>query len=373
MNSRKLTVIGGIASLVLAVVLGNMLMNTGDADPLSNSPQVLVSVPVIEGRSDTVQADISFTGRVIPEDRIDVIAEVSGVLLKTGTDFKTGNAFSKGEHLIRIDDREFRTSLMSQRSRFASLISQILPDIRLDYPNEYNAWSDYLNTYSPEKTIRNLPETEDEKFKLFLTSRNVLSEFFAIRQSESRLDKYTINAPFDGVVTRSQISAGTLVRPNQSLGEFIRNDVFEIEASVSVNEIDYIKVGDSVNLQIQRREQNDAVKATIKRINASIDPTTQTVLVYLEVKSGTLLAGEFIRGSIKGRSFRDAMLIPRNIITQDNMIFVVKDSVAHLQPVEVLARLGENIIIRSPGSGSEIINEFRSPVFEGTRVTVLRN
>ncbi len=373
MNTRKLTVIGGIASLILAIILGNLLMNSGNGDEFTDSPEVVVSVPVLSGKSDTVRADIAFTGRVIPEERIDVIAEVSGVLQQTTVSFKTGNAFSKGDILIRIDDREFRRSLMSQRSRFASLISQILPDIRLDYPDEYEKWAYYLSNFSAEESILDLPESNNEKFNLFQTSRNVLSEFFAIRQSESRLEKYTISAPFDGVVNSAQINSGTLVRPNQPLGTFIRNDVFEIEASVSVDEVDYIKLGDAVQLQIQRRNRNEDVSATVKRINASIDPGTQTVLVYLEIQSGDLLAGEFIRGSIKGRAFENAMLIPRSIMSQNNMIFTVRDSVAYLEPVEVLARLGEKLIIRSPGEGVEIINEFRSPVFKGTKVSVLRN
>ena len=43
---------------------------------------------------------------------------------------------------------------------------------------------------------------------------------------EATLDKYTIKAPFNVVVTQSNINPGTLVRNGQKLGEFINTYLY---------------------------------------------------------------------------------------------------------------------------------------------------
>lgn len=371
MTKRQITVVIGILSFVGAVVIGNILSKGKGEQKVNASSPSIINVPVINSSSRDITANITFTGNVIPEDKIDIYAEVSGILLYAPKEFKTGVQFKKGETLVKIDDAEFAQSLRSQRSRFASSLSQVIADISVDYPNEVEEWSAYLNAYDAMKPIEKLPQVSNDKLKLFITGRGIYSDYFAIKQSEERLLKYTIKAPFTGTVTRSNIDRGTLVRANQMLGEYIKSGVYEIEASVPVNEVSYINVGDKVNLEFSDDIKSN-LTATVKRINSSIDSATQTVLVYLSVKSDNLLTGQFVKGNIAGKKFENAMIISRDILVRDNMIFVIKDSVATLQEIDVLARLGDDIIISSIGDDLEIINEFRNPVFEGTKVAGLR-
>ncbi|MFK5857369.1 MAG: efflux RND transporter periplasmic adaptor subunit, partial [Bacteroidota bacterium] len=158
------------------------------------------------------------SGQIRAKNRVDIFAEVNGVLQPTPKDFRTGQVYSKGELFISIDDREFRANLMAQRSEFQSLVTSILPDIKLEFPEEQKKWDNYLNSIVINRSIPNLPETNSRKEKFFVTGRKVFTTYYNIKNLEARLDKYTLRAPYRGIVTESNINPGGLVRSGQKLG-----------------------------------------------------------------------------------------------------------------------------------------------------------
>ncbi len=202
MTTRKISIIIGIVLFAGAILLFNILSSGPAEDEQSFSNTVTaVGVPVIKANPTSISSEIEFTGRVIPEQEVQIFAEVSGILMSGNKPFKSGTSFKKGEIILKVDDREFRQSVMNQRSQFQSLITQILADINLDYPDEYEAWNNYLNKIDVNEELPSLPTSDNAQFNLFLTGRNINSTFFGIKQSEIRLSKYTIRAPYNGVLT----------------------------------------------------------------------------------------------------------------------------------------------------------------------------
>ena len=148
MNTRKITVLAGIGLLVLSIIIGNILGN-GSGDASTATPTLVsVGVPVISSSTDQVTTRITFTGNVIPADKIDIYSEVPGILKDSKHDFKPGTAVIKGDIILQMDDSEFIQSLYAQRSRFASSLSQVIADIAIDYPDEVEGWSSYLSEYA---------------------------------------------------------------------------------------------------------------------------------------------------------------------------------------------------------------------------------
>ena len=368
MNIRKITVVIGIAILAGAIVLGNILSDTGEAEEAAESQNNIINVASILATSSDIESNITFTGTIIPEEKIDIFSEVGGVLTGPSSRFKAGAIYNKGDILIQVDDSEFRQSLNAQRSRFIASITQILADINLDYPTEYEQWSTYVSSSNATDYIEPLPEAKSEKFKLFLTGRNIYSDYFGIKQNENRLSKYTIRAPYDGVVTSSSINVGTLVRVNQNIGEFIKNDSYEIEASINVDDIPFVKVGDNVSVNFTNSAFQSNATAEVVRINSTVNASTQTVLVYLKLNESNVINGAFVEGNISGRTFSNAQRLSSSIFVRDNMIFTIVDSVATLKEVKVIGRFGDSVIIEAIDEKAIIVNEFRDAVFEGTKV-----
>ncbi len=373
MKFRQLSIIIGIALFVGAIFLFRFL-STGPEEVQSNviSTTDGIGVAVQEIQNETITANIEFTGSVIPVNEVQIFAEVQGILIDGDRDFEEGTAFKKGEIILNVDDREQQQLLKSQKSQFQSLLTQILADIKIDYPKEFDRWSDYLNSMDVNEPLAELPSSENRQFKLFLSARNVLTNYYTIKQSEVRLSKYTITAPFDGVVTQALLETGTLVRPNQPMGQFTQTGTYEIEASINASDRFFIKTGDKVSLHLDRDHATN-FEAEVARINARINPTTQTLLIYLKVNSDRLLTGQYVSGSIDGETFENADKIATKALVRNDLAFVVEEDVAVLRSIEILTTEQDSTIVRGLPNGALVIDEFRDASFEGRSVVPVRN
>ncbi|GAB5408948.1 MAG: hypothetical protein BalsKO_13130 [Balneolaceae bacterium] len=50
--------------------------------------------------------------------------------------------------------------MLNQKSQFQSLLTQILADINIDYPKEYELWSSYLSDMDINEELEPLPDSE---------------------------------------------------------------------------------------------------------------------------------------------------------------------------------------------------------------------
>lgn len=373
MKFRQLSIILGIVIFIGAFLLFRFLAaGPDDGEQVRNNQLDGIGVPVIPVNPKAITTNIHFTGSVIPEQEIQIYAEVQGVLSEVGKDFEEGTAFSSGETILKIDDREQVQLVKNLKSQFQSLLTQTLADIKLDYPDEFETWSDYLNDLDIGANIADLPESVDRQFNLFLSGRNIPSSFYNIKQAEVRLSKYKIVAPFNGVITQALLEPGTLVRPNQPLGQFTKVGSYEIEASINAKDRFFINQGDEVSIHIDNDDQTD-YKAEVARINARIDAPTQTLLVYLKVNSNRLLAGQYVTGDISGETFDNAQKIAQKSLVRNNMVFISVNNVALIKEVEILANERDSVIVRGLSVGDLVIDEFRDASFEGTRIVPVQN
>ncbi|MEQ9310587.1 MAG: HlyD family efflux transporter periplasmic adaptor subunit [Balneolaceae bacterium] len=373
MTIRKITILIGFIILAGSIILFNILSKGPNEEvlPLAGA-SISIGVPVIEAKPASISSEIYFTGRVIPKDRLELFAEVTGTLSRGTNSFKAGTKFKKGDTLLKIDDREQKQAVLNQKSQFLSLITQILADINIDYPEEYDAWNSYLNDMDINVDLEPLPTSDNRSFNLFLTGRGINSSYFAIKQSEVRLSKYSISAPYDGVLTESSIDPGTLVRQSQRIGEFIRIGSYEIEASINANDRFFINTGDVVSVILDGNQPNP-ISAKVARINSKIDPSTQTILIYLDANDGNILSGQYVSGIITGKRFSNAQKIASKSLVRNNKVFVSRDSVATILTIEVLAKTRDSLIIQGLELGDLVIDEFRDAAFEGTKVVPLKN
>lgn len=369
MKKRKIIIVVGVALVVAAVFVSQWLAGRNQED--SSEKQVAQSsATVVRTRQidvQDVQSFVDITGRLEPEDKIDIYAEVGGVLLPTEPSFKIGNRFKRGALLVRINDSEAQQNLRAQKSTFSTTLASVVPDLKIDFPDAYETWKDYLLSSDVNDPIRPLPEPSSEQLRLFLGARDVYTQYYNIRQLEEQLDKYRIYAPFAGTLTEANINQGTLVRQGQKLGEFIKADVYEMEAAVRPDELAYIRVGDEVELS--STQSDNAWRGTIARINERVEPNSQTVKVFVRLTGDDLRAGMYLEGRVRGRLYEDAFEIPRDVLVNENRVFIVQDSTAELLTIETLKTSDQTAIVRGLEDGMTLITEDNTEAFAGTKVS----
>ena len=113
---------------------------------------------------------------------------------------------------------------------------------------DISKWKNYINDFDVKKSIKELPTPTSGREQFFYASRNLENQYLSIKSREKNLSKYMIFAPFNGVVTESNINPGALVRNGQKLGEFISPYTYELEAPVPLQEVEFFKPGSVVQL-----------------------------------------------------------------------------------------------------------------------------
>jgi multidrug efflux pump subunit AcrA (membrane-fusion protein) len=365
---RRLGILFGIIFVVGAILIARKMMQEKPAPPRKTEARLTPTVGIVPARVEEVPTTLEVQGELVAFDKIDIFSEVTGALISTSRPFKVGTYFPQGSVLIKVDDSEARLALLAQKSSLMNAITQLMPDLKIDYPESFSQWVDYLDNYDPEASINPLPSPLNDQEKFFIASRNLYTQYYNIKSQEERLAKYTINAPFGGVITQTSINPGAVVRAGQKLGELMNTSNYELQVTVSLSDLKYIKPGNKVSLTSGDIEGEWSGR--IKRVNNQVDPGTQTVKVFISVNGENLREGMYLRGDIEASSIDNAVRIPRDLLIGQEAVYLVRDSVLELMPVQVVKITAENAIVRGLPEGAPLLEELFPNAFDGMKVKV---
>lgn len=355
MNTRKIILsILGIVLIIVSIYAAIAITNSKNT-PKPRPEKVVKTVFVDTVRNGTVEIVVPANGNLRAKQRVELYSEVQGVFRKGSRLFKAGQEYGAGETIIRIDADEYAASVQSAKSGLYNLITSIMPDLRLDYPEVFDKWQEYLNGFDLNQTTPPLPEMASEKEKYFISGRGILTSYYNIKNLEQRLGKYRITAPFHGVLTEALVTEGTLIRAGQKLGEFINTDIYELEVAVSKAYSDLLRVGETVNLVNLERTRTYTGK--VARINGSVDLASQTIKAFIDVKDKDLREGMYLEANLSAKKEEDAIEIDRSLLLDNEQIFVVRDSVLDLIDVKPVYFSDKKVVLKDVPEGMAIISK----------------
>jgi len=357
----------GILLIVVSFFLSKVIIDSKKTfKPKSEKVVKTVFTEVVE--NGTVPIVVSANGNLTAKQRVELYAEVQGVFKRGSKLFKEGQAFRQGETVINIDANEYAASVQSAKSNLFNQLTAVMPDLRLDYPDIYSKWQDYLTNFDMSKSTPALPELNTEKEKFFISGRGILTSYYNVKNLEQRLSKYRIAAPFSGVLTEALVTEGSLVRSGQKLGEFINPEIYELEVSISKRYTDLLKLGESVELT--NLDDNTKYKGKVTRINGSIDQATQTVKAYIEVENKNLREGMYLEANLDARKEENAIEVDRSLLLEGNRIFVVRDSVLDIIDVKPVYFSDKRVVLKDVPNGVTIMSKPLSGAYTGMAVKI---
>lgn len=351
MRNTLLTILG-ILFIVGAYFLGDYIVEN-NTKPKPVFEKVIKTVFVEEAKNGTVPVLLPANGTLEAKNKLELYSEVQGVFQYSSQTFKAGQPYSKGQTLLRIEAAEFYASVQASKSEFINLITSLMPDLRLDYPEAFPIWSAYLQSIDVNKSLPALPEVSSESVNYFITGRGVQSSYYNIKNLEQRLGKYSIRAPFNGILTEALVTQGTLVRSGQKLGEFIDTSVFEVELAIAKGFSDLLKIGEAVSLTTPTADTT--YTGIVSRVNGRIDPATQTIKVFVEVKGENLKEGMYLEAILEAKKQENAIQISRKLMVDEDQIYVVRDSVLDLLKVKPIYFAPDSVIIQGVPDGTKLL------------------
>jgi multidrug efflux pump subunit AcrA (membrane-fusion protein) len=308
---------------------------------------------VIKVKNEFQFSVLNTSGRMYAFNKVEIFAEVSGVLEDSSKSFKAGHRYKKGDVMININSDVYLNSLLAKKSNLLAQLSLLLADAKVDFPDSYQKWQSYLYNFDLNKPLQPLPENLSSRETMYLASHNILSLFYEIKSMQANYEKYSIEAPFNGVVTQSNINPGTLVRNGQKLGEFINTYLYEMVVPVKAADLHKISIGKVVELNTVA---NDKIyKGKIARVNLIVDQQTQSVQVYIQSTDKGILDGMFFNVSIKVQSDKKLARIPLQAIHNGNQVKVKTKESTKLVDVTIVEKTGTDYLVKGLGDGSLVV------------------
>ncbi len=317
-----------------------------------------------EGQS--VKNQIEIDGRIQAYERVGISSKVNGIMEEGSKHVKEGSFFREGELMFKVDAKEATYALLAQKAALMTSITQMMPDLKFDYPEAFAKWKTYLDLFDVEKPIQELPELSSDQEKYYVSSRNIYNQYYNIKSAETRLRDYNIYAPFTGVTTTVNVYPGALVSPGASLATMINTTSFEMVAPVALEELKYISSGQKVVLCSTGLDKTWT--GTITRIGSQIDPNTQNVPIYITVSGGGLKDGMYLKGTIEGGEIEDVVTLPKNIFVNPTTIYVIQDSVLVEKDIQSVKRLESSVLVRGISSDDKIVTGSLAGLYDGQKV-----
>lgn len=366
MKFRQISIVIGILILVSAGFITSRMMKSGQEKEEEPKQQKARAVKARSINNKANKATIPVTGKLEATQRIEVYAEVQGRFIRSDHHFKNGVRFQEGDVLVQIEKEQAAYNLRSQKSDLKNSITQMLPDLKIDYPQHFERWQDYLKEIKLDDPLPPLPKVKEQQVDYFISASNVYSLYNTIQAQQERLEDFTIRAPFDGVLTEALIDPGTLVRPGQKLGEFIQPNRFELQVSLGANELPKVNIGDTVTLRssdIPGQWQGELI-----RINKKINANTQSVQITIATQGPRLKEGMYLEGTINTGAIPNTCQVPRRFIEEGKYVWVIREQKLQKATVQLLHSSNGTAIVRGLKDGIQILNEAIPAAYEGMRV-----
>jgi len=363
---KYLLVLIGVLLLAGSAYVAYYLVNKPKEDKTNNN-NVYKPVAVDKVQNANIPITVKTNGIAEAVKKFELFSEVEGVFEYSSKDFRIGQSYKKGQILLKLNSEEFLANVISAKSDFFNLLVSIMPDIKIDYSDEFASWQSYLDDFDIQNSIKPLPEPS-QQLRYFITGRGLLSSYFNVKNLETRLNKFIIKAPFDGVLTEASINPGTLIRPGQRLGEFVDPSIYEVQVALQKAMIPYVNVNDTVTLK--SLDGLFSTKGEISRINSQIDQQTQTIQVFVKTLDSNVKEGMYLEVDINGQTIENAFPINRSLLNNSNEVFIVNDTVLAYKKVKPVYYYEQKAIVKGLENGDVIMTSNLSSAYPGMLVKV---
>ncbi len=162
------------------------------------------------------------------------------------------------------------------------------------------------------------------------------------RLASEQVDRCTIVAPFDGVISDLLVGVGEQVAVGSPVARIVGPDRLELVLRIPASCRGRVKPGDRV--VVRRTVTADPIEAVIARVSPVDDASTRTMTVYVEIdgRDGRIVPGLFVSGTVHEGVREIRSVVPRRSIRHQRVLLVEDDRVRSV-PVQPLFGIDERV------------------------------
>jgi membrane fusion protein (multidrug efflux system) len=261
-----------------------------------------IAVQLITASATELPRTLPAVGSLLSPATTTVASEIAGTVV--ALDVPEGRTVKRGHLLARLDDAEARATLSVARARLTAARARL-------------------------KRLRSLRNSEvsseqalDDTVAEFDSAKGMVDE------SETRLRKTEIRAPFAGILGLRQVNLGQYLDRGDPVVEVTQVDPLELEFALPQRHAFEIELDQRVLGTVG--ECGQRFEAHVDAIDPRLDPDTRAVRLQAVVPNpdGSLLPGMAVRVRLLVGSLPDAVVIPQEAIIRQgtkHMVYVLDE------------------------------------------------
>ena len=328
-----------------------------------------------------VQVVVEGQGTVRPDAQIDLVPQVSGIVVWKDSDFKPGGTFAKGALLFRIDPRDYELTVQQAAVQVAQAHYQ------LDLAREEAAIAEqeweklHAADQAPTDLVLRKPQ-------LRAAEASLQGAEARLAEAQLRLDRTKVYAPFAGRVRTARVDVGQHLNAGQAIAQIYSIEKAEIVVPVPDEDLGWFTLplpiavsaastsntGSVSDLSAEdgshafafsREGASAEVSGTfagrqhqwsgrLVRTEGELDPQSRMVRLVVEVEAPyggiadgipPLTVGMFVGVAIAGRTVDGVRVLPRAALRQGDRVWTVgRDGILSIRSVQVVRALEDEVL-----------------------------
>lgn len=356
-----------VVVLALVAALFALMIATGPKpDEKADAPHPpAVQYAVAAARPSVVAINVQ--GETRPRSEATLAAQVAGRIVWVSPRFVDGGAFSEGEVLARVDEADYRLSVVRARAQVAQS-EEALAREEAESELARQDWQALGRGDPPPLAVR-APQLAQARAQLAASQA-------ALRSAELDLSRASIRAPYTGRIRERRVTIGDYVGPGAPVAVMFATDTMEVR--VPLTDADLASMRIPVGFTASSANPGPGATVTsatggraltwqgrLVRTEASVDARTRLVYGVVEVRSpfdarnpAPLAPGMFVSARLEGSSRETLVAAPRSALKRNEFVYVVTpQNTIDIRQVRAAQTTADEVL-------------FREGVADGERVVV---
>ncbi|MEZ7996585.1 MAG: efflux RND transporter periplasmic adaptor subunit [Halioglobus sp.] len=347
--------------------------------------RTIVTVDVTEVVKQNLRIPIQAQGTVTPLQETSVMSEVNGRIIEVSPSFIVGGFVSKDDVLLRIDPRNYETSLLRAEASVKSAQSNLAQETGRAKVAEQE-W---------KKTPRGKQRTQASK-DLYLRKPQLdqaLAQMLAaqadLNTARDNLERTSIRAPYDALIRTKHSELGQFVAAGTPLADIFSVEYAQVRLPIPQNKLEYLELpelgtmqnGSPVDLYTEVGGQVKHWNAYLHHTEGVFDARSRVLFNVVRIKdpyglqyphAEPLRIGTFVNARIKGKELVDIVRLPRYIIRAGNNVWVIDETgLLRTRSVTLLRTGGDFVYVSAGLNDGELVSlTTLDNSFEGAQVRI---
>ena len=308
-----------------------------------------INVQVDTLQLENVNAEFSYSGTFEPNKETKISAELQGKINTILVD--AGSVVSKGQTLIQLDNSLLKLQLQTIEVQLEGLEADV-------------------NRYTILSKADAIQGVQLEKAELGLKSAKVQKETLL-----EQINKTTIKAPFNGVVTAKLSEEGAFAAPGVPLLQITAITTLKFTVNVPEKDLSQFKLNQSYSLSVDAYSEILLTgKATMIGSKANMGSSFPVQITVNNTSDLKIKSGMFGKVLLKSEMSGKGIIIPSSAIqgTENQpQVYIVKNGKAVLKNITISNKIQNKAIVSNGlNEGDVIVTNGFINLFDGANVSV---